>query len=700
MSIQRFITGKRFVWGEASYVVVRVLPDNRINIENLRDGDVMAVPLAELADALFAGQLYFAVKDEATIKKEILTHFAYTDIGDCSPRLQAIVRYRFWVIEPLVRRGNKRTKADVVARVEEVRNMVAQGRVPVTLTYGRTNEHTIRTNLSKPSVDRWIHAYINSGYDIRALIPQSEKQGGQGRSYLPDTAESILKATIDELYLRREKATIDDVHAEVFLRIKEENQRRDPDEQLEPPARRTVARRIEQLGLRDKFQARHGKRAADFEFSQFGEAPIPERPGMEMEIDHTRLDYIVIDPEDSLPLGRPTFTYALDRCSRHPQGYYLGFEPPSYLTVMHCLSHAIRPKGNVQAIYNTDHDWIAYGLPRVLIVDNGKEFIGRDLDDACLQLGVEIRRTPVKTPYFKAMVERSFETINTGAIHTLEGTTFSNILQKGDYDSLKTAVLTLPNLDQILHIFLLDIYAERYHKGLDGIPARRWEAFIEQGFSPRLPPNVADLDILLGRMERRKLLPYGVELFSLRYNDPGNSALALLRTRLNKIGDEELEQLNLPDRKVKVKYDPTDISRIFIYDPFEKRYLELAALASSYTAGLSLWKHKVIQNFLHRERQMVDIEGLAWAKRKIREIVSEAKKRSKVGSRARIARWETGGQPASQLRGDTAVSPPLLDTPADTPTPVPPAANLSDLKLTFTSDELEHDGWSFTYEDE
>ena len=34
----------------------------------------------------------------------------------------------------------------------------------------------------------------------------------------------------------------------------------------------------------------------------------------------------------------------------------------------------------------------------------------------------------------------------------------------------------------LLHIFLVDVYAERWHLGLQGIPARRWAAALEAGF--------------------------------------------------------------------------------------------------------------------------------------------------------------------------------------------------------------------------
>lgn len=402
-----------------------------------------------------------------------------------------------------------------------------------------------------------------------------------------------------------------------------------------------------------------------------------------VEIDHTPVDVILIDAEDGLPLGRPTLTSVMDVATRYPLGYYLGFEPPSYLSVCEALAHAFKPKGDVCARYKTAHDWISYGLPRTLAVDNGREFKGRNLEDACLSLGIIIQYMPVMTPHFKGSIERLFRTQNSGLFHTLEGTTFANIFERGDYRSLEVAKLTLSDIDRALHIFLLDYYAERFHEGIQGIPARRWERSIADGFQPNLPANVEDIDILLGRTLTRTLFHYGVEIDGLRYN---HSDLAHLR-----------DQLKPNEQQVKVKYHPGDISRIFIYNPFDRQYIEALAVNKAYAEGLSLWKHQVIRTFLKKERGRVDAEGLDWAKRQVREIVAEAKVRQRQNrSRRSVARWETNGRSAQNLTGDNSATPlpPPMDTESQVPA-IPEATSgpLHNLKLTFTVEELEAEGW-------
>jgi putative transposase len=456
---------------------------------------------------------------------------------------------------------------------------------------------------------------------------------------------------------------------------------------MKAPSRSAVVRRIEALDLVHKFAAKHGKRAASLQSKQYGQMEYPEWPLMRVEIDHTRSDLIVIDDKDDLPLGRLTLTYCFDTATKYPLGYYLGFEPYSYYTVMECLYHTIRPKENVKELYGTEHDWIAHGVPYTLVVDNGRDFVGKDLQDACLLLGIILERNPVGSPYLKAGIERLFRTSNTMFFHTFPGTTFSNIQKRGDYDSMKEACIYLSDIDKLMHLFIVDRYAERFHRGLGGIPARRWEAALEAGFEPRVPESAAQLDVLLSRVEYRDLWHYGVDFESIRYNAPGSGELALLRTRLK--GDP-----------VKIKYHPGNLSYINVFDPFEGKYIELKATGpyQEYTQDLSLWKHRVIRDAILQEKRSVDPVALGRTKRKMQAIVDAGRERRRASTRNRGARWDTSGKPTRELnngkqeerensKGQTQESPPNLPQLV-TPLLLPPGA------LETSIEEAEREGWS------
>ena len=621
MSKRRFSSGARFRWLDTTYQITRLLPVGQANIENLLSGATSVVEISTLVKALFAFELHFVSKngngfpeaqEEGRIKEPDLS------LSDYPTGLVDIARYRLEVIRPLLEM-RRRSRADVLDRVQKIKT-TQQG------------EHSLQNSVSAASIYRWIGDYLSSGKDLRALIPSVHKRGGKHTTRLREETDALVEVVIQDKYKAREKVTLDDVRYELAVRMVEENHVRPAYDQLKMPSRATLARRVEASRAGQDYKIRSKRSLIRQAETQCGQTPYPSSPLERVEIDHTRSDLIVIDDRDNLPLGRLTLTYCLDTATRYPLGYYLGFEPPSYLTVMECLHYAIQPKGEVRKLYGAEHEWLAYGIPATLVIDNGKEFIGHDLEDACLLLGIVLQYTPVRTPQFKAGVERMFGSLNTMFFHTLPGTTFSNPGERGSYDSTEQACVYLSDVDRMMHIFLLDFYAERFHHGLNGIPARRWEEKIQHGFAPALPPSAEELSILLGRTTTRVLNHYGIEFASLRYNCDD---LLALRTRLK-------------GQAAKIKYHPADLSCLYVYDTFEQQYIRVPALADEYTQGLSLWKHRVIRQAVLAEQDQVDLVALGKAKRKIQQIVDADRQRKRQGTRARIARWESAGKPTRQ----------------------------------------------------
>ncbi len=669
MNPQRLSSGARFRWREVTYQILRLLPEGQVQLEETLTGATSQVEMVILVRALFEAELEFSVAARTTTTSEVSnapTRSVFSlQLSDYPTELVAVARYRLEVIQPLLNL-NPRTRASVNARVQEIR--AAQS---------SSEERTLKNSVSVAAVYRWLKDYTQSGQDLRALIPAVQERGGKAASRLRTEANTLVDLVIRDKAKAQEKITLDDIHCELAVRISEENQRRPAADQLSLPSRATVARRMLLADFGQAGLTRRGLRSV----KQYGQTPYPELPLERVEIDHTRSDLIVIDDRDNLPLGRLTLTYCLDMATRYPLGYYLGFEPPSYLTVMDCLHHAILPKSDVRALYGTEHGWLAYGIPSTLVIDNGKEFIGHDLEDACCLLGSVLQYSPVLTPQFKAGVERMFGSMNTLLFHTLPGTTFSNPGERGNYNSSQQACVYLSEVDKILHLFLVDIYAERFHTGLNGIPARCWADKTRSGFAPALPPKADELSILLGRTETRALQAYGIKFASLRYNCHD---LLTLRTRLK-------------GEAVKIKYHPADLSYLYVYDPFERQYLRVPALDQDYTHELSLWKHRVIRQAVLEEQDQVDPVALGQAKRKIQAIVDEGRQRKGLQTRTRIARWDLAGKPTREAA--------LATPPSEIEANSPPAIANTDLKMLpaaqstipISKDTGDEEGWDVSY---
>ncbi len=681
MGTSRFSVGTRFRWDKKIYEIRPSLSSDTVKLREVLTEEETNEDIDVLLQALFSKELFFLKRGSRNKKKQQSSNNLEAELrtlDDYPPHLANIARYRLQAIWPLLELELKeRTNEAYEKRVAQVR-----------ATQDPAFKDTMLGSVCRASLCNWLHAYVASNYDVRALVPNTRQRGGKDKPRLDPTVDEFVTTTIHDLYKKPEIVSIDDVLQEVVCKVQESNRNQPEKKPLRDPSRASVARRIESLGMIERFTIRHGKRRAEQKFSQYGANPTIEMPGEVAQIDHTRADFIVIDDRDNLPLGRPTFTFCLDIGTRYPLGKYIGFEPPSYYAVMECLYHTISPKKGVREKYGTEHDWLAYGIPSTLVIDNGREFIGRDLSDACLSLGTILQRTPVRTPHFKADVERALGSVETMLFHTLPGTTFSNPDERGDYNSLEEACIYLSDVEKILHTFLLDVYAETFHRGIEAIPARRWEEALQAGFLPTLPDDATDLQVLLGRVEYREIWHYGIDIETIRYNCDD---LLVPRTKLK-------------GKTVKIKYHPGDLSHIYVFDPFDERYIKVPALDQEYTRGLSLWKHRVIRNFALREQDKPNLEALGQAKRRIREIVEASKERKRLSTRAKIARWETAGKPFHEVEQTTTQEQVIETTTSQEPqAPNPPAvstkhyaASPTVLDEALLSSESE-EGWELDY---
>lgn len=660
----KFLPGKQFRWNRTNFKVHEVFSEGKqVRLHDMFTGERKIIDVSILVAAFFKGEIRFAVEEKLAkpaAEGEISTEYQYRTMDDCPKHLAEKAEWKLRVIEPLLDLPRTaQTETKIEERIAEVKeNMIPKG-----------EENKYRLTVS--TIRRWIRDYEGSGRDPRSLIDYVGRRGGRGKSRLNERVDQIIEEKIKEVYLKeRVKTTAKDVKYAVAAQIKKENEFLSDDKKMEMPDYTTITRRIAKLDPEEVYTLRHGREATRKKFKQFGQMEYPELPLERVEIDHTLLDLIILDL-DAMPLGRLTFTYCIDTASRFPLGYYLGFEPPSYLTVMECLKHAIMQK-NAKERYGTENEWLAYGIPTTLVIDNGKEFVGEDLKDACGLLGVILERTGVRSPWQKPVVERFFRTTAEGLIHTLPGTTFSNIFQKGDYKSTRQACIFVDDIDRLVNIFLLDFYAQRFHRGLKAIPARYWDAMTGKGFFPRLPSNTDDLTIILCPFDERRVWHYGVDFEGLRYD---SRDLVYLRTELG-------------EQKTKIKYNPSDLSQIYVHNPFDGSYITVPALAGEYAQNLSLWKHKVIKRVAQQFEDEEDLVALWRARQQIQDIILTSLDRKQKINR-RVARYLASGKSTSEFAAPQIIDIKVSESPPPPQLPTPPAENTPLFSLSNRTKE----GW-------
>jgi putative transposase len=253
-----------------------------------------------------------------------------------------------------------------------------------------------------------------------------------GLRLLEPQVEQLIQHVISKHYARREAASQSEVCERVRLMCQRLN--------LSPPDPKTVVSRIRaEKGFYLECK-RQGTKAARQRFEpRPGKLMIEDALAL-IQIDHTRADInLVADDDPSHVIGRPWLTLAIDVATRAVVGYYLTMDAPSAISVAMCVAHVMLPKAENDIEPGC---WPMNGKPACILVDNGKDLRSKALQRGCEQHGIALNWRPVAEPHYGAHIERLMGTFMR-RVHTLPGTTFSNVKQRGDYPSERKACFTL-----------------------------------------------------------------------------------------------------------------------------------------------------------------------------------------------------------------------------------------------------------------
>jgi putative transposase len=492
------------------------------------------------------------------------------------------------------------------------------------------------------TVIRWKQKFLRAGRDISALIDRTGDKGNRVDRY-PKEARNIVADAIDAVFMKRERGTMQDTLDRAQALVNRENNLRPEGDLIVLPTLRLVRRMIEDIPDYDQCVARYGRIPATKAFRSVTAHRITGVPLERAETDHTQFDLMVVDDVTGMPLGRPWLTACIDDYTRMILGICISFDPPSYMTVAKCLKHAFSPKNSLSRDYpDIENPWSAYGVMRELSMDNGVEFHSESLENACYTLGIETHYSARKTPWFKGKIERWMGSVNGAVAHGNPGTTFSNIFEKDEYDPLKHAVVKYSTLKKIVMKWIADVYHQKPHRGLDGVPpAVMWDRSIRVEDIP-IPDDPARLDAILGKSETRTLTHKGIEIFTLFYNSP---ELSVLRRTLG----ESLE--------VEIRVDSSDIGQIIVFSPDKRQMFTVPALDKAYAAGLSEFQHTVCKRWAARENKFSS-RGWLEAKLRIAEMIQADVFGQKARTRSRVARYQ--GETKLLARDSASVSPQVL----------------------------------------
>lgn len=488
-------------------------------------------------------------------------------------------------------------------------------------------------DISEPSVYRKISKIEQSGTadDLHRAV-RSDKQGvgtriGQERL---EVVEQILR----EKHFVDTSRTIDDCVEMINSALRRAK--------LKEVGRSLVYQVRNKVTYKDRLNAQGRKKEVRDAFRpSVGHLPDNDYPLGTVQVDHTPCQICFVDEVSREPIGDATLTLVIDCFSRMILGFYLTIGGPSTLATGLALARAFLPKDNLLRRLEVKGQWPCWGFPDVVLVDNANELNGHMMQYARSYYRFTIRNRPIGFPQFGGHVESAFKTFM-HEIKTIPGTKFSNPIERGEYDSEGRAIMTIREFEWYFTEFLVNDYHLAEHRG-DGMerraPLQRWEAGVFGGdvFAPvGLPDIPADplaLQISLMPVEWRVINKATISLFDEAYY---SGALAML-------GDSIDPTKPTAERKFEVRYDPRDISKIWVRDPEADVYIE-ATFADLAKPSISLWEHNARKRALGRPADV------------FKQQRADSKERREEFKQSKKAQTKQARREAERTRRDAAES--------------------------------------------
>lgn len=450
---------------------------------------------------------------------------------------------------------------------------------------------------------RQVYVLIKRHRDGSGLLTDlapGRSSGGKGTPRLPDEVEDLIREMVRKQFLTRQKRTMAAVYRDIAAACRAR--------ELPVPARNTVERRIRAMNPVEVGRRRGGPDAVRSLQSAGGE-------------------------RERQPIGRPYLTAAIDVCSRSLLDMVVTLEAPSAVSVGLCLAHAGTDKRPWLESLGIDAQWPMIGKPGQLYLDNASEFKSEALRRGCEQHGIELSYRPPGRPHYGGIVERVIGT-TMQQVHELPGTTFSNSIERGRYDSGRMAMLTLRELEKWLTLAVAT-YHGSIHSTLGQTPAGRWAEGVAATGLPAVASNPAAFLVDFLPVVRRKLGRTGFVIDHVHYFANVLKPWIARRGRLERFV---------------IRRDPRDISRIWVLDPEGHHYVEVPYRTLSNPA-VTLWEHRQALSRLREQgRSQVNEQELFRMIDQMREIARTAQRETRRSRRERERRTHLKSGITSETR--------------------------------------------------
>ncbi len=482
------------------------------------------------------------------------------------------------------------------------------------LSIADVDEVAWELGVSRATLYRLIVAF-RAKRTVTSLEPRS--RGRRKNAFVLDRKrEKLISLAIREIYLRPERPTMTYLIEQVRARCKRA--------ELPPPDRRTIKARVDRIDRRVAALKRKDSRGVKATKAAPGQY-VASRPLEVVQIDHTEADLFLVDEATRTAMTvRPWLTLAIDVFTRMVVGFHLSMDKPSRVSIGLCMLNAVYDKSAWLKENEVDARWPAAGLPEALHADNGADFRSRAFSWACREEGIKLIWRPVGAPHYGGHIERLIGTIM-GRVHFYPGTTFANPTARQDNDPARFSAMTFREFECALGWEIAGRYNQEIHSALGRPPISVWDEH-EASTPLRMPKDRMAFWVSFLPDAYRKLRPDGIWIHDLPY---WSNALS------SEVGRHAGDLL--------IKYDPRDVSRIFVQHPSSGHFIEARARNLGFPA-ISLREWKLARRALRQKgRGERDDDQLMRTALAQRQIVAEAIAKTAAARKT---------PPSSQIIGD------------------------------------------------
>ncbi len=467
-------------------------------------------------------------------------------------------------------------------------------------------EFAAQLNINIVTFYRLLARHVEGNGTTDALLPRMSGRK-HGKKILSSNVERIISEEINEFYLSRQRPRLIDLVNSIHARCHGEG--------LKRPHVRTIKARIATHRADHIHRKRYGARSARNVFAPVTGKLDADRPLQIVQIDHTKVDLVIVDENSRQTIGRPWLTLGVDVHTRMVTGFYVSFDPPSTTSVAICIALSVMEKDSWVNSLGIKGEWPVHGIPESIHVDNAKEFHSKALTTACERYGIAVQYRPPATPHYGGHVERLIGTLM-GSVHTLPGTTFSSVADKDAYESERYACLTLSQFERWLMLEIVGKYHQQVHRTLSMPPVEKWRQGVKE-WQPRLPKSGRYLLIDFLPCEQRQVRRDGIRLFNIFY------------------WSDALTSFQVNGERVNVHYDPRNLAKVFVRGR-SGEFLDVPYRNNLGRPAISLWEHRVARSYLQKAgRSVVDervlFETIAEQQRSIKKLkIAESSARQTV----------------------------------------------------------------------